>query len=40
MSFEAPFISSEGFDLTASIKYVSLGLAAVIRYNGKITWAF
>lgn len=40
MSFEVPFISSGGFDLTVSIKYISLGLAAVFWCDGKIICAF
>lgn len=44
MSVEVPLafflFLLDGFDLTVSIKYVNLGLAAVVWFDGKITCAF
>lgn len=42
MYFEVPlgFFSSDRFDLTVSIKYVNLGQAAVVWFDGKIICAF
>lgn len=40
MYFEVPFISSDGFGLIVSIKFMNLGPAAVIWYNGKIFCTF